>query len=369
MVAMNILHIATAVAAGAIESMQNLFENTATAMRLPLVRSAPVMPLNGKVAIVTGGNAGIGYATAKKLAERGAHVVLACRSKSRGEQAAKELSRLEPLPGCASPKVEFRHLDLSSLDSVRSFVHRFNRSGRPLDILICNAGVMSPPTRLVTGDGMELQFQVNFLSHFLLSHELLAAQRQRRMLEARCRRQGGHHHHHGTRVLLLSSLTHYAGPVQWHDKLSETSYRPFTSYALSKMCNTMTAFELQRRIARNGGMYGHGDIAVSVHPGIVNTSLATNFFKQTGGAAMPWAEAAAKAALDIMFPLVLRSPEASAEDMLAVVTALAPEVAGRYISNGRRGWPSPFARDEERCADLWDLACRMTGVETHESLR
>jgi WW domain-containing oxidoreductase len=93
------LQIATAVAAGAVDSCQNLAENlahhTQRALRLPQ-RRVPVEALDGKVAIVTGGNAGIGYATARKLAERGAHVVLACRSKQRGEQAAQASRPVAP---------------------------------------------------------------------------------------------------------------------------------------------------------------------------------------------------------------------------------------------------------------------------------
>ncbi|KAI8464842.1 MAG: hypothetical protein J3K34DRAFT_525883 [Monoraphidium minutum] len=369
--------IATAVAVGAVESCQNLLENTSHAaarvLRLPQRRA--VVPLNGQVAIVTGGNAGIGFATARKLAERGAHVVLACRSKERGEKAAQELARVAPLPGCAPPVVEFRALDLGSLASVRAFARGFNRSGRPLHILVCNAGIMSPPARLVTSDGHEMQFQVNFLSHFLLSHDLMAEQRRRRRASTArggggrgAAPRGGGQGPDGTRLVLLSSLTHHAGPAQWDDKQSERGYNPFTSYALSKMANLMAASEFQRRFARNADRYGGGDSAVSVHPGIVNTSLATGFFEQTGGAGLPWAEAAAKGAMQHLFPLVLRSPDASAEDMLVACQAPARRVAGRYLSNGAPSWASAFAADERRCADLWELACGLTGVETHESL-
>lgn len=113
-----------------------------------------------QVCVVTGGNAGIGFATAAKLAERGAHVVLACRSAERGRAAAAELSRRPPLPGHTRGRVDFAQLDLCSLSGVRSFVHDFNRSHRRLDVLVCNAGIMSPPSRLVSPDGLELQFQV-----------------------------------------------------------------------------------------------------------------------------------------------------------------------------------------------------------------
>lgn len=74
----------------------------------------------------------------------------------------QELSSVSPLPGCAAGSVEFAQLDLSSLSSVRDFARRFNKGGRQLDVLVCNAGIMSPPTRLLSEDGLELQFQVGF---------------------------------------------------------------------------------------------------------------------------------------------------------------------------------------------------------------
>ncbi|GBF90709.1 hypothetical protein Rsub_03010 [Raphidocelis subcapitata] len=388
------LHVGTAVAVGAFESLGNLWENAVGLVGGTRPRRA-VESLEGHVAIVTGGNRGIGFSTARKLAERGATVVLACRDKQQGAAAAEALSRVEPLPGCARPRVECRHLDLGSLSSVRAFARDWNRSGRPVHLLICNAGIMSPPTKVVTGDGHEAQLQVNFLSHFVLSHELLAAQRQRRAGARRGARAGRRHERRprwqgqqqpqqqpqpqepgargpaapdGTRVVFLSSLTHHAGPAQWHDRLSQSSYSPFTSYALSKLCNTMAAFELQRRIDRNAPAHGAADLAVAVHPGIVHTDLATGFFRQTGAAALPWAAAAARGALERAFPLVLRSPDASAEDLVAVATAPAGQIAGRYFANGRAARAAPFARDAARCADLWDWAVGLAGLDVHESL-
>eukprot|EP00879_Flechtneria_rotunda_P018786 GHRR01019719.1.p1 GENE.GHRR01019719.1~~GHRR01019719.1.p1 ORF type:complete len:164 (+),score=55.40 GHRR01019719.1:132-623(+) len=150
-----------AVASGALDSVENVFINITS--KIPFLngrRKELDQCLNGKVCIVTGANAGIGYATAKKLAERGAHVMMACRSEQKGRQAAKELSDLPPLPGCAAGKVEYVNLDLCSLKNVKQFIKNFNKQGKNLDILICNAGIMSPANRLLSEDGLELQFQV-----------------------------------------------------------------------------------------------------------------------------------------------------------------------------------------------------------------
>ena len=214
---------------------------------------------------------------------------------------------------------------------------------------------MSPPSKLVTEDGHELQLQVNYLSHLLLAHELLAAQRARRRetLERAARQQqarrgwlllprlprlrlgarsgggggsgsgsgsggsGGssnpHHPRHPMRVVLLSSLTHHAGAAQWRDAASDRGYSPFASYGLSKLANVMAAKELQRRIDANAAEFGSDDCALAVHPGIVNTVLATGFFTQTAAAAATAGgpggalEAAARGALEALFPLVLRT--------------------------------------------------------------
>ncbi|KAF6253058.1 hypothetical protein COO60DRAFT_1549451 [Scenedesmus sp. NREL 46B-D3] len=370
--------IVTAVASGTVDSIENVFIN--------IVRHVPFLNnlrrrkeldqcLSGKVCIVTGANAGIGYATARKLAERGAHVVLACRSEERGRQAAAELSGLPPLPGCEPGQVEFAQLDLCSLKNVRKFAKAFNAQKRRLDVLVCNAGIMSPANKLVTLDGLEMQFQVNFLSHWLLAHELLSEQRKRRAKAAK--RHGSSSaklisngssgstalttasisgtslksSQHaaadaaaccgvdGTRLVMLSSLTHHAGSVQWADKQSANGYNPFTSYALSKVCNIIMAKEFQRRFDRHDSCrYGH-DSAVAIHPGIVHTHLATGFFQQTGHTALPFMKALVVPMLNCLYPLLMRTPESSAEAMLIAATAPAGKVAGRYMHNDRLSRP------------------------------
>eukprot|EP00775_Hariotina_reticulata_P006867 gene6867-7083_t len=339
----NILPIGQAVLAGAVDSVENVAINIFDKLGIKFRSKDLDNPLADKVCIVTGGNAGIGYATAKKLAERGAHVVLACRSEQRGKQAEQELALTPPLPGCRPGSVEFAQLDLCNLKNVKAFAKRFNSTGKRLDVLICNAGIMSPATRLTSDDGLELQFQVNFLSHWLLAHELLAAQRQRR---ARAARKGrgccdpGSSFSDGTRLVMLSSLTHHAGKLQWEDKQSAAGYSPFTSYALSKLCNTMMAREFQKRFDRHdSSRYGY-DSAVAIHPGVVHTQLATGFFKQTGKSAMPWLQHLVEPLLNVLMPLALRTPDSSADSMLLATLAPADKVAGRYFHNNHLSRPN-----------------------------
>ncbi|EFJ45954.1 hypothetical protein VOLCADRAFT_93690 [Volvox carteri f. nagariensis] len=437
---------------GTVESFVNIFDNISE--RLCKRQESFPEPLHGMVAIVTGGNAGIGFATAQQLARRGAHVVLACRDKARAEAAVQAIARTPPLPGCeplpppppppppSSPKtppataattcgsssrcssprlcngirssaapncspplsplplpppavtaaaapllsVESMDLDLGRLSSVRSFAEEWRRRGLPLHLLVCNAGVMGPPQRLETQDGLEVQFQVNFLSHWLLANQLMGVERDRRVAAAvaadapaaaavsSAARAGGG----STRVVVVTSLTHRAGPLQWHDKQSTRSYEPFLSYGLSKLANILTAKELQRRFDMSPE-YGQ-DTAVAVHPGLVSTDLANGFFahRSTGWAAdsplKPLVEAAMEGFGQLVShqrccevgPLLMRTPEQSAAVMLHACLAPSARVAGSYLALGRTAQPDQAAEDTSMASELWRLPpSHITLMQTH----
>jgi NAD(P)-dependent dehydrogenase (short-subunit alcohol dehydrogenase family) len=116
-------------------------------------KAEDIPPQKGRRYLITGGNSGIGYHAALKLARKGAHVVLACRDRTKGEAALAQLG--EEAPGC---HIDLALLDLASLASVRSFAEQQIASGLPVHVLINNAGVMAPPKRQLTADGFELQF-------------------------------------------------------------------------------------------------------------------------------------------------------------------------------------------------------------------
>ncbi|KXZ56108.1 hypothetical protein GPECTOR_2g990 [Gonium pectorale] len=389
------LRLAHTVSEGCVEALLNVANNAADLLPRQLRRRAepyadadltgqarareraPAPPAP-QVAIVTGGNAGIGFATAQQLARRGAHVVIACRDAGRAEAAVQAIARSAPLVGGASPasssssspssrppppapppRVEAMPLDLGRLASVRAFAEAWRDRGLPLHLLVCNAGVMAPLQRTTTEDGLEVQFQVNFLSHWLLAHLLLGHERSRRRgaagggLRAR-RRAGGRAEPggasgppppDGTRVVVVSSVVHRAGPLQWHDLLSERSNRE----------------------------HGPHDSAVAVHPGIVRTALANNFFRSYG---LSWAEgtpleplrAAWRAFLDTAGQAMLGSTEHAAERMLHACLAPTAAVAGRYMSMGRLYTPDKAADDPAYAADLWGMAVRLTGHTPHASL-
>ncbi|KAI8374402.1 uncharacterized protein BYT42DRAFT_547448 [Radiomyces spectabilis] len=201
--------------------------------------------LEGKVAIVTGANAGIGKATAMDLAKRHATVIIACRDSKKSHQALAEIQKVSK-----NTQVFLEPLDLSDLASVRAFVDRFLARGLPLHILINNAAVLVPE-RKSTKDGFEMQFGTNHLGHFLLTELLLPT------LEKSA----------PSRVVNVSSGAFLHGTMNFDDLHAETKYGAWTAYSQSKFANVLYANYLDRK-HRSKGI-----IANSCHPGAVRTTL------------------------------------------------------------------------------------------------
>lgn len=202
----------------------------------------------GRVAIVTGANSGIGLATARELARRGARVVLACRDHARGEGAVAEIR--SDLP---EAQVEFMSLDLADLNSVRAFAASAHERFERLDLLINNAGVMVPPESK-TKQGFELQFGVNHIGHFALSGLLLDL-----LLVTG-----------GARVVNVSSFAHKVGRIDFDDLDFEArGYNSRTAYSQSKLANLLFTREFARRLAA-----ADVDMVVaSAHPGWTQSNL------------------------------------------------------------------------------------------------
>lgn len=287
--------------------------------------------LTGRRAVVTGANSGIGYETAKALAQAGAFVVLACRDVARGGAAAERLSRAAP-----RATVEVDALDLSDLASVRAFAD--NWTG-PLDLLVNNAGVMAPPKWTATVDDFELQMGTNHLGHFALTGRLLPA------LLAAAR----------PRVVTVSSLSHRRAKLNFDDLQSVVGYRPLTAYANSKLANLMFALELQRRA-------GDRLVSTAAHPGVAVTGLLSS---RQGVGANPLVRVVGPVAIR----MTAKSAAAGAQPTLHAATLAAP---GSYIGPGHlfetRGAPapaviSPAASDAVRASQLWDISTELTGVD------
>ncbi|MFA4928235.1 MAG: oxidoreductase [Patulibacter sp.] len=219
--------------------------------------AADIGDLRGRRAVVTGANSGLGLQTAKELARAGAQVTLACRSPERAEQAVAAIRSEVP-----DALVQVEALDLADLSSVRAFAARVGESGRPLDILINNAGVMATPQRL-TADGFELQFGTNHLGHFALTGLLLEALRAAP----------------APRVVTVSSAMHRIGSIDFDDLQWQRSYGPWKAYGRSKLANLLFARELQVRVDAAGIPLR----SVAAHPGYSATALQTSGPGMGGG--------------------------------------------------------------------------------------
>jgi NAD(P)-dependent dehydrogenase (short-subunit alcohol dehydrogenase family) len=267
--------------------------------------------LRGRVAFITGANTGIGLATARELAARGAHVFVACRSAERAQAALADLQA-----GHGAPPPEVLPLDLGDFASVRRCAESFLARGLPLHLLINNAGLAG--ARGLTRSGFELAFGVNHLGHFLLTQLLL----ERVMASA------------PARIVTVASKAHYrAAGIDWDALRRRTATRTgFPEYAVSKLANVLFSAELARRLA------GSGVTTYAVHPGVV----ASDVWRQ-----VPWP-------LRPLIKLRMISTEEGARTTLHC--AAAPEVAhssGLYYDSCRATEPSRAARDPALAAELW----------------
>ena len=211
-------------------------------------RTVTVPDLSGKLAVVTGANSGLGLGLATRLSAAGADVVMAIRNRTKGEAAVEEIRATVP-----DAKLTIKSLDLSSLASVAALGEELNAEGRPIDILINNAGVMQPPERETTADGFELQFGCNHLGHFALTGHLLPLLRAADM----------------PRVTSLASSAARFGGINFDDLQWEQRYNPTRAYSQSKSANLMYARELARRSTQANW----GIVSNAAHPGLTKTNL------------------------------------------------------------------------------------------------
>lgn len=302
-----------------------------------------VPDLRGRFAVVTGANSGLGFGVAKRLAAAGAEVVMAVRDGAKGERAVAEIRR-----EVSHAKLAISQLDLSSLDSVAALGERLTADGRPIDILINNAGVMAPPQRQQTRDGFELQFGTNHLGHFALTGHLLPLLRDAE----------------SARVVTVSSIAATQGKLDFGDVNAERDYRPMYSYGVAKLAQLMFAVELDRR-SRLGGW---GLLSNAAHPGLSKTNLLSG---ASYGRAKPTVQARFTRLTWRVLPFMWLEVDEGIKP--ALFAAVSPDAqGGRYY--GPRGFYETarggvtfarvprLARSEADMAQLWQLSERLSGV-------
>ena len=299
--------------------------------------TSDIPTLQGKTALVTGGNSGIGYWTCLHLARRGAAVVLACRSMSRAEAALGDLRKAVP-----DGRFEVLPMDLGDLASVRGAASDFLSRRQRLDILCNNAGIaLAPMAR--SSDGFESQLAANYLGHFALTGLLLEALRAAP----------------GSRVVHVGSLAHRFGGIDFDDiNFERRPYSPWKAYSQSKLANLLFMLELQRRFERAGVQA----ISVGAHPGMSGTNIGAAL-RATGSGLkkkfQDWAEAR-----------MINSPEQGAAPSLMAATQ-ADVKGGDYF--GPQGWLeikgapgsariAAAARRDADASRLWTLSEQLCGV-------
>jgi NAD(P)-dependent dehydrogenase (short-subunit alcohol dehydrogenase family) len=291
--------------------------------------TADIPDQSGRVAVITGANTGIGYETAKALAERGAAVVLACRDLRKARQAAQTITAAAP--------ISVVELDLASLASVRAGARAIRDRHERLDLLVNNAGVWSPPyTR--TEDGFELQLGVNHLGHFALTGLLLD-----RLLATP-----------GSRVVTVTSLRHRVGAVNFEDLQSERRYRRHAAYAQSKLANLLFTYELQRRLTAGRARTA----ALAAHPGGSRTDLfrdaALVFRAMNTVAGRVFTQSAAAGALPTL--RAATDPSARGGELYG------PGGLGQLKGLPTRVTASRASHDSQIQARLWQVSESLTGV-------
>ncbi|XP_072548130.1 dehydrogenase/reductase SDR family member 13b.1 isoform X1 [Salminus brasiliensis] len=284
--------------------------------------------LHGKTVIVTGSNTGIGRETAVDLARRGARVILACRSKIRGEAASAIVKR-----DSRSSNVVFMQLDLASLKSVRSFAETFLRTEKNLDILVNNAGVYMQGR---TEDGLGMMFGVNHIGHFLLTHLLLD----------RLKECGP------SRIVNVSSVAHQFGSLDFNLLSAHKEFGTGNSvidvtkiYSNSKLCNVLFTHELAKRLQ------GTKVTCYSLHPGVISTELTR------------YQNPLLRKLLKPISALFSKDVEAGAQTTLHCALQEGIEgLSGQYFSNCSVKKVHPKARDDAVAKKLWEVSEKLCSL-------
>ncbi|KAI9354141.1 hypothetical protein DFJ73DRAFT_642221 [Zopfochytrium polystomum] len=287
--------------------------------------AADIPRLDGKVIIVTGATSGIGKVSAEDLAAKGAHVVMACRSQPKTEGVIADIKKTNP-----AAKVEFMPLDLASLASVKAFADAYIAKNQPIDVLLNNAGVMSPAAGFtLTKDGIEVQMGANHLGHFYLTNLLLP------VIEDTARKNGS------ARVVTVSSELHKpSGGLDLENVNNPAAYQSLGSYQRSKLANILFTRELQKRVdAKGANIYVN-----TLHPGLVQTDLVKT--------------SAFATVLGLVFSVIALTPKRGAISQLYLATS--PDVVagngikGQYYNPlAKPGKASAEAQDDKLAAKLW----------------
>ena len=279
--------------------------------------------LDGKTALITGSNSGLGYFTAKALAEKNCHVILACRTPEKSFATKNKLQKLIPQAQLSTVEIE-----MADFNNVSSKCDQILNEYENLDLLINNAGIMHPPKTL-NSQGYEIQFAVNHLSHMLLTLKLIPLLEKIK----------------NSRIVTVTSLAQFFGKVGWKNLKAEDYYNKQESYATSKLANIMFALELSQKLKEKN------ILSLAAHPGIAKTNLFN--------AQRPNPSRIEKLSLELFSP-IFQSAEMGALPQLYAATSNTVKSGDHYGPKFNfRGYPklsktSPLALNTAERKNLWN---------------
>jgi retinol dehydrogenase 12 len=288
-----------------------------------------------RVALITGGNSGIGFATARKLAAKGFHVIMAARNQQTAAQAIARIQADQP-----DATLEAIPLDLASFASIRQCAAIFKAKGYPLHVLINNAGgSIGGKQASFTADGFEMTFGTNHLGHFLLTNLLI--DELKRSAPAR--------------VITVSSQRHIPGygggkgaQFDWDNLKGEKFYDPAVFYCNSKLANVWFTYELQRRLA------GSRVTSNAVCPGFVPEAI--------GDRRSSWFDRVLYRHLLPRMPFARSLDQASSSYLKAATDPRWENVGGKFITDGKERLSSDASYDEAQARQLWELSEAWCGL-------
>jgi len=280
--------------------------------------------MKDKVCLITGATSGIGKATALALAKMGAMVIVNGKDKKKGEETVSEIRRIS-----RNDNVHLMIADLSSLDEVRRLAIEFKEKYQKLDVLINNAGVFYSYHEY-SQDGIEMQFAVNHLGHFLLTNLLLEI-----LI-----------HSPGWRIINVSSNAHYGGSINFADINFEKRYFGWKVYCQSKLANVLFTYELARRIGKKSV------IVNCLHPGVVRTRFADKHVSLLY-----------KIGWNFQKPFMSSVDEGAQTSIYLASSDEAAQVNGQYFVNCKPVASSELSYDVQLASKLWNVSAELVGLD------
>ncbi|HET8865145.1 MAG TPA: SDR family oxidoreductase [Gracilimonas sp.] len=278
--------------------------------------------MNNKLCIITGANSGIGFQTAKALADKGAYIVMVCRNEDKAEAAKKQIFEETSNPG-----INIVLCDFAIQSEIRKATEVIKKNYDKIDVLINNHGFLASE-KVETVDGLEMTFAVNHIGYFLFTNLLLD--------QIKAADSG--------RIVSVASEAHRAGEFDPENIQLEENFSPWKAYGNSKLFNIMFTKELARRLKNTNVT------ANSLHPGVVSSN-----FAQSGSWIMK--------TLFTIGKLFFISPKKGAETSIYLASSdEVKEVNGAYFKNKKAASPSKTARDEAAAKELWEISEKLCGL-------